>query len=101
MIAIPFVYYREALEVVTPISGPLGLHGDSVLTTYYPLTPNLSFPVLHVVQKFPENVCGSQQKGVDGSEAAIKREAASATQEEYNLLSIFWPLRQCLRVGTG
>ena len=43
---------------------------------------------------------GVSQKGVGFTGAAIIREAASGEQEEYNLLSIFWPLKECLKVGT-
>lgn len=44
---------------------------------------------------------GVSQEDVDGSEGALEREAATGTQEECNLLSIFWPLKQCLTVDVG
>lgn len=95
---IPVLQLRENLTVLKLISGRLGLHGDSTLTTF----------VLPVIPRSPRGweiaqimFVGVSQKVVDGSEAAIRREAASGTQEEYNLLSIFWPLKQYLKVGTG
>lgn len=43
---------------------------------------------------------GVSQKGVGFTGTAIIREAGSGVQEECNLLSIFWPLKECLKVGT-
>lgn len=63
-----------------PISGRLGLHGDSTFSSvFFVLGVTCRSPNSTWLGNYLEIVYGVTQKGVDGSEAAVKREAAGGT----------------------